>query len=465
MRRCLSIICVGLVSGCAHFEPKPLLPKQVADALQSRTLTDARLLSFIKTNAPKTAVSNWPPQSWDLRLLTLAALYYHPDIETARAKLASAEAAIITAGARPNPTFSFSPTYAEPPLEFFSPWTLGFSLDVPIETMGKRGYRIAQARHLANSARLDLNETAWKVRSKVRQALLGLYDANLTENILTQQQAVQDQSLHLLEQQLKAGEVTFLEAQVVRVAADETKLQLRDAEKQRGQARIQLADSLGVPVEATTNLNLSFSDFDQLPDVANAIKLRGEGLTNRADILGGLADYSASQAALQLEIAKQYPDVHFSPGYTWNEGVNNYSLGVSLTLPLLDRNQGPIAEANAHRREAAAAFMALQARAMTEIDAAYEAYADARRKLQTAESLLAEQQQRLKAMQKQFDAGGANKVDLLQTQSEIDLTLLAQASPRIEAQQALGLLEDAIRHPIAINDPPVELPSAKGKSN
>jgi outer membrane protein TolC len=270
----------------------------------------------------------------------------------------------------------------------------------------------------------------------------------------------------LLEQQLKAGEITFLEAQVVRVAADETKLQLRDAEKQRGQARILLADSLGVPVEATTNLTLSFSDFDQLPDVDSAMKLRGEGLTNRADILGGLADYNASQAALQLEIAKQYPDVHFSPGYTWNEGVNNYSLGVSLTLPLLDRNQGPIAEANAHRREAAAAFMALQARAMTEIDTAYSAYAAARRKLQTAESLLAEQQQRLQAIQKQFDAGDANKVDLLQTQSEIDLTLLAQMSTRIEAQQALGLLEDAIRRPIATNEPSTELaPSAKGKSD
>jgi cobalt-zinc-cadmium efflux system outer membrane protein len=86
-------------------------------------------------------------------------------------------------------------------------------------------------------------------------------------------------------------------------------------------------------------------------------------------------------------------------------------------------------------------------------------------KLQTDESLLAEQLQRLQAMRKQFDAADANKVVLLQTQSEIYLTLLAQTSTRIEAQQALGLLEDAIRHPIGTNDPSRERPFAKGKSD
>ena len=53
---------------------------------------------------------------------------------------------------------------------------------------------------------------------------------------------------------------------------------------------------------------------------------------NRADVRGALAEYAASQSALQLEIANQYPDLHLGPGYGWNTGNagdNKWSLGVS----------------------------------------------------------------------------------------------------------------------------------------
>jgi outer membrane protein TolC len=444
----MALAAAVLGGGCVHFEPKPLLPSRSADLLESRTLTNFALRTFIQTNAPKLVESGWPVRSWDLPLLTWAALYYHADIETARAKIETADAGIISAGARPNPTFSFLPAYAEPPLEFFSPWTLGFSLDVPIETMGKRGHRIAQARHLASSARLDLAGAAWQVRSRVRQALLDLYSAQQTKDVLTRQESVQKQTVQLLDQQLEAGEITFLEAQVVRVAADETTLQLRDAERLTAQARIHLADAIGLPVESLAGMKFSFGAFDHLPDVADSKKLRREALTNRPDILSALSDYEAAQSALQLEIAKQYPDIHLDPGYTWNEGVNNYALGFSLTLPVLDRNEGPIAEANARRRESAAAFTALQAQVMTKVDLTYSDYSEARRKLNTAASLVSSQQRRLEALQKQFKAGDASKVDLLQIESELNLTLLGQTSARIDAQQALGALEDAMQRPI-----------------
>jgi hypothetical protein len=80
-----------------------------------------------------------PPKAWDLRLLTLAAFYFSPTLETARARSAAAEAVIVTAGARPNPTVTLSPGIP-------SPYLLGFDLEVPVETAGKRGYRLEAAR-------------------------------------------------------------------------------------------------------------------------------------------------------------------------------------------------------------------------------------------------------------------------------------------------------------------------------
>lgn len=446
-----SFILVGLallLSGCVHFQSKELKPAAEADNLESRTLTDAGVRTFIQTNAPAIAPANWPPPSWDFSLLTAAALYYHADMEVARAKLASADAAVISAGARPNPTLSSSPTYSGPPLEFFSPWTLGFTLDVPIETAGKRGYRIAQAQHLANAARLEASSVAWRVRSRVRNALLDLQAANRNAELLRQQQAAQNETVELMEDRLKAGQVSLTDVQLVRVAAAQAALQLRDVEKQQNQSRVRLADAVGVPVNGLTNLNISFAEIEKFPAAHDAGMFRREALLNRTDILGALAEYNASQSALQLEIAKQYPDINLGPGYTWNQGVNNYSLGVSLTLPILNQNKGPIAEAEAHRREAAAGFTALQARIIGEVDSALAGYRDALRKLETANTLVANQSQRMRSAQDSFDTGAADRLELLQMRLELDAAELSRAQAGIEAQQALASLEDAVRRPI-----------------
>lgn len=431
-------------TGCATFHPKPIFPSETASAFEARRLDDPGLKAFIEANLHR-EIAPWPPASWDFTLLTLAAFYYHPEMEVARARLARAEAATITAGERPNPNAGFTPTYDLNPAAGFLPWTLGFTLDLPIETAGKRGYRIAEARYLANSARLNVAATAWQVRSRIRSSLLDLYGAGLNQELLAKQQAAQNQTVKLLEDRLKAGENSLFEVQIVRVAATQTALQFREAQKQSAQARVRLADALGVPVSALAHVGWSFALFDRRPAPEDAGALHREALLHRPDVLGALAEYDASQAALQLEIAKQYPDIRLGPGYAWDQGENKFTLGVSLTLPVFNRNQGPIAEAEAQRRQAAAAFTALQARVIGEVDRAFAGYRDALSKLETAEALATAQQKRMQSMQESFDAGAADRLELLQAELELHAGELARTAALIETQQALGLLEDAMQ--------------------
>ena len=125
MRRCLILTGLALASGCVHFQPRQLEPARTAGHLEARTLNDPDLRAFIQTNAPTIAPSNWPPSSWNLSLLAIAALYYHPDMEVARAKLAAADAAVISAGARPNPTLAFRQLTANRPSSSFRLGHLG----------------------------------------------------------------------------------------------------------------------------------------------------------------------------------------------------------------------------------------------------------------------------------------------------------------------------------------------------
>src|SRR5213595_2714169 len=84
------VFCAVLLSaGCAHFDPKPLSPARNADKLESRSLTNFALKTFLEQNLQKT-FDAWPLKQWDLDTLTWTAFYYHPSLEVARAQWAVA---------------------------------------------------------------------------------------------------------------------------------------------------------------------------------------------------------------------------------------------------------------------------------------------------------------------------------------------------------------------------------------
>jgi outer membrane protein TolC len=161
-----------------------------------------------------------------------------------------------------------------------------------------------------------------------------------------------------------------------------------------------------------------------------------------------LAEYAASQSALQLEIAKQYPDVHLSPGYQWDQGENKWQLGLSVELPVLNRNQGPIAEAAARRAESAARFEAMQAKVLAEIDRAVAMLAASRQNLDALQALSVAQKARRESVEAQIKAGAAERLDLLNAQFESAASVLAELDAQVKWQQAFGALEDAVQRPL-----------------
>jgi len=443
------------LSGCAAYRPRQIDVRRSLTAFEARRLDALALRQYMERTLHR-PVPVWPLPSWNLEHLTLAADYYNADLAVARAKLDAADAAVMTAGARPNPTLAFSPDYdttAEPGI---SPWTLGFTLDVPIETAGKRGYRIAEARHLANAASLEVASAAWQVHSSLRDSLVQLQAAERSQEILSRQLAAENLAARMLADRLRVGQASATEVEVVRVAAVQSALQLQDSRKQTEQARLAVASALGVPEAALDGVQMSFAALDTLPSPEQASPSREQALLDRTDVLAALADYEASDSALRLEIARQYPDLDigpgFSHGYTAGELENSLTIGVSLTLPLLNHNQGPIAEAAARRREAAAQFNAVQERAVTQIDAALSGYRASLAKVDTANRLLAEQRRRMASAQALFGAGETDRLTLAQTQSELATVELARLRAFTEAQLALGALENAMQQVPSASD-------------
>jgi outer membrane protein TolC len=460
MKQSLAIpLAAMLLAGCATYRPQPISPENSAATFDARSLTNENLRAFLETNH---VAGPWPRRVWDLNALTLVAFYYQPALAEAQAQWASTRAMKITAGERPNPSLSVTPGYDGQIPGNFSPWLVSLNFDMPIETAGKRGKRIAEASHLSEAAWWNFVSAAWQTRSRVRAALLNLYAARETESLLAGQESAQSNVVRLLEGQLAAGAVSDFEATQARIALDTTRLARQDAAAQRRQARVQVAKALGLPSRALDGVKFSFAGLDQFPRQLTQPEVRRQALLNRADVRGALAEYAASQSALQLEIANQYPDVHLGPGYGWNTGNagdNEWMLGLAVTLPVFNQNQGPIAEAKAKRAQAAAHFLTVQTTAIAEIDSALVGYQAALQQAAAAKTLQTHLLKRLHSVRAQAEAGEADPLAVANAEVEYGVGAQNRLNALLKAQLALGQLEDAVQSPLTL--PPTTLQAAE----
>ena len=437
---------VAFLAGCAKYEDRPVRPAETAVALEARRLDDPRLAQFIEAAKPGAG------KDWNLSSLTLASLYFHPELELSRARLAVAEAAVLTAKQRPNPILSFLPSY-NTTVSTPSPWTIGSVISFLVDVSGQRTAKIEQSEAMVQAAREDLATASWQVRGQVRTALLSLWAAKGRAILVNQRTAAQDQFVNALERRFTIGEVTALDLSRERINLNQLTLLSAEAARQEDEARAKLAAAVGVPVSSLNGIEPSLAEFDRpvppaLMAAVSGVEYRRIALATRSDVLGLLAEYEAAQAALRLEVAKQVPNLNLGPGYTYDQGENMFSFEIGGELPILNQNQGPIAEMTAKRREAAAKLIVLQAQIINGIDAALANHRAAVRMSEMADDHFNRQNIRRGQLQRAVQLGEMDRSPLMSADIELGVATLAKYDATVQQRQALEVLEDALQQPL-----------------
>jgi outer membrane protein TolC len=327
-----------------------------------------------------------------------------------------------------------------------------FNLDfsVPIETAGKRGHRIQAAHSLDQAARFDLADSAWKVRSSVRLALLNYLLASRSLDLLRSEEQIRADQVNILERRIPRPEVDL-----ARIELSKTHLAINSAEGRLGETKAALAASIGIPVAGLQGLTFSWADLDSPPSAESLLpaEIQRDAVLNRLDVRRSLAQYAAAEADLQLEISKQYPDLQIGPGYTYEEKNNFFTLGLSTTLPIFNRNQGPIAEAEARRKEAGASFLEKQAQVIAGGERALALYTAALKEVAEADQFLRKlQDTQLRMTQEAVRLGEEDRLSLNGVQIQSSVLARARLDALARAQSALGELEDAVQRPLDPGD-------------
>jgi cobalt-zinc-cadmium efflux system outer membrane protein len=459
------VLASPLMIGCAAYHARPLQAPELETAYRTRTLDSAPLRSFVESGLG-TALSTWPPDALELQMLIFIGYYYSADLDVARAQVAAAEAGIRAAGERVNPSLGLQAGYNRNPE---SHGEYAASPSFRIETAGKRGYRILRAEREADAALTGLVEAGWHLRSRVRAAFFNHLLANERLDLVRREQSIRAEIVQIFDRRLAVGDAARPELDVYRVDLITTEASVRATAGEVDRTRSALANAVGLPLSALDRVRLTSTTLD-VPVPGETLPIAAvqrAGLLHRADLRRSLDDYAAADATLRLELARQYPDLTLTPGYTFEEGFVRYVLNAALEpLAVFHRNQGPIAMADAQRREAGERFEALQAQAIGEMEGAIVQYRGAFEEWREAnDSVIGVQRDREEAARRALEAGEGDRLSLATVRLQTVTAARARLDALTRVQTALGALEDAMQQPLeaALGVPdPTRLSPRKG---
>jgi len=440
-------ILLSLSSSCIKYRARPIDAPRLEERYRTRSLTEPRLQEFVQSNT-REKVPEWPPRALDLQALTLIALYFNPELDVARSQVAIAKAGVITAGARVNPSFDTETGYNSSPESHL---LLSFLPKFTIETAGKRGRRIFQAQSRLEAARLSLGEQAWRVYGGLRRAFYDHLFAARARALVRLEEEARAEIVDIFDKRLAVGEAARPEYDVFRVDLINTRATLRKTEGEVARSFVAVATAAGLPHATIDGLAIETPKLE-LPPGEGALPIRAverAGLLHRIDVRRLLAEYAAAEAAVQLEVARQYPDIQLGPGYVFEEAFNRYVLPVSLSsVPIFQRNNGPIAETEAERQRIATQFVALQATAIGEFDQALAQYRAALSELEHAASSLNVQRLQEDAARRALEVGEGDRLAVATSRLQTITAQRARLDALVRARTALGALEDAVQRPL-----------------
>jgi outer membrane protein, heavy metal efflux system len=304
----------------------------------------------------------------------------NPQAAGARALVAIAEASRLDAGLRPNPAVSVEsegyPLFDPPRPSFLDGQELTIRFDQEIETAGRRGLRTEAAAAGVTVASLTARDRLRRLEFAVRRAYLQLALAQADAEVARTSLEEIDRVLIVSRERVRVGEaarseVSRLEVERLRFAEDafSADLALRNARaalltllgaSDLMQA-VQATDSLsGASTGSTVQVSIAANTSSQAP-------VRGDG---RPDLLAAREELRRAETETRVQRALRSPNVTLGGGYKRDFGTNAVVFGVTVPVPLWNKNQGGIARAAAEQRVVASNLASVELDVRLEIQQA-----------------------------------------------------------------------------------------------
>ncbi len=371
-----------------------------------------------------------------------AAFANNPELAAAGRAIGIAEGERRQAGLLPNPELAWE---MEDTRRETSTSTV--TLSQPLELGGKRGARIAVAGAGQAIAQLDLERQRNGLRADVVQAYHAALRAQTAVELAQQSQALTERGLRVVQGRVSAGQSSPVEATRAQVQLAQAQAEVRRAETQRTVAYQALARLTGSPLATFDALQASNLSPGQAPS-ADTLLAQVE---QTAEWRLAAAQVERGEASLGSEKALRIPNLTVSVGSQYSredrERVN--VVGLSMPLPLFDRNQGNVLAAARRADQARDLRNAVELRLRSETRSAVDQWRTAMQEVQAYDrTILPSAQQAVDTATRGFEMGKFAFLDVLDAQRTlIDArglyleALAAATDARAQVERIYGDLE------------------------
>lgn len=320
------------------------------------------------------------------------------------------------------------------------------------EMAGKRGYRIESAAYGTQSAEASFEDA-------IRQLTFTVKDAYFRVQLAQRRLALAEENRDRFARILEVNTIRFKKGYIAEVDLIRIRLQVVDFQSQviqsiqegnaaRADLRVLLSLSAGVETVLTTEL-------EYRPVEPDLMALRRAAMESRPDIRVKRLTQSQRKAELKLAKAYRIPDITAGTGLAiqGSRGPDNQTqLGFSLgvPLPLFNRNQGGIAQAEVSVQMAEADLNKTLVQAENQVEIAYRNLVDSRRLVEAYRAgVLDDARSTLTIVERAYERGGATILDLLDAARTSRLIQQNYIETLFNYQRNVFLLESAVGRDIA----------------
>jgi len=239
---------------------------------------------------------------------------------------------------------------------------------------------------------------------------------------------------------VESGVVRSVEAHQLRRQLGLARLELQRAQAELATARFRLAATWGGRAPRFTE---AVGELERLPDLPDF-----DTLVELAQLSPAIARWDAElargEAALAVAKAERVPDLRVGVGVRWDDDFGNrdYLLDLELPLPLADRKQGEIREAQHEMARAQAGRRAAEAASSERIADAYYRLADSAARASTLdEEILPAAGATFEAFRLGFENDPRNAGDLLDARRDLARAEAEHADALVDFREAFAELE------------------------
>lgn len=379
-----------------------------------------------------------PVDGLTLEALQQIALANNPAISQAAARVQALRGKWLQAGLPPNPTIGY----------------VGSEIGDD-GGAGQQGGYVGQNYITAGKLQLDRNVVAAEIARAEQQLIaiqqrvhtdvrLAYYQALLGQRrveLATEIQRVADSAADASQALYDAQEIPLAGVLQTQINQQNAAVAVRTARNARAQAWRELSAVLNTAEFAEQSLA---GDIQSLPAALDWHAEQARLLASSPEVAGAMADVARARRALQRACVEPVPDISTQVSVQYDDASDSTIAGVQvgLPLPLWNRNQGGIRQAQAEVAEAARNVQRVEQNLSQRLAAAFRRYADAQALAETyASEILPRSQRTLDLVQTGYRQGETGYIELLTAQQTFSQTNLAYLEALGELWQSYALID------------------------